>query len=285
MERWFILSNCHTFGLANSFRFLNRSLEVEAADIWMFKADPLRFQGEMAACDRIVIHPDLADALPAAAEPLPMVNYLPSIDFGAYHPDIGFFTVDGVYLSGPMTAYHSIIAVAAYNEGLSIADTLKLYNGRMYEACGYSTDWVPQRDALLGRFRDHGVDLAGSFPRWGRERSFMYSNNHPRIEAVHEIARLFLDALGLPTTSTGLLPSDNLVHGACLPVYTEIGEMLGVHGSYLFKTNAEYRYLSLEEFIVGSFATYAASPRHGITPDPAYSQRYDRVTAIIQGAA
>ncbi|WP_156678796.1 WcbI family polysaccharide biosynthesis putative acetyltransferase [Sphingomonas profundi] len=285
MERWLLLSNCQTFGLANSFSLLNSKLHVDSADIWTFKVDAERYNREMADYDRVIVHPDIIMAPEFDASRAVNINHLPSIDFGAYHPDFGYFWIDGTFVNSPMTAYHSVIAVAAYNEGLSLADTRRLYNGRMYEACGYHRDWAPQRDALLRRYKDHGVDLAASFQHWGRGRAFMYSVNHPRIEELYQVARAFVLALGLPITETDIVPADNLIAGPCLPVYDEVGEMLGVRGSYLFKAVGRYAYVGLDTFLDESFAIFAGHGRHVIQPHPHYQPRYDQVLSVIRGQA
>ena len=285
MENWLLLSNCQTVGLANSFQLLNPALRVTAVDIWTYRADPQTYNRKMAEVDRLVVHPDIA-ALPEYDDRgARMINYLPSIDFGAYHPDTGYFQHNGGVLDGPMMAYHSILAVAAYNAGLHVADTVALFAGKTYEKCGYMADWAPQRAALIRRFADHGVPLAGVFPHWGRKRAFMYSVNHPRIEQIHDVARQFLHALGLPSIATDIIPGDNMIHGPCMPVYDEVGEALGVRGSYLFKLPGEFRYVPLVEYLAGCLAVYQQHPRHAIQPHPTYRARYDHVLSVVRGEA
>jgi hypothetical protein len=285
MERWLILSHCQTRGLAQSFTLLSSSLQVEAADVYEIKSDAAAYIERMSDFTRLVVHPDIETMLEFDLSGAANVSYLPPIEFGAYHPDMGYYRANDELIYGPLGLNQSSIALAAWHEGVSPADTRALFNGYVYERCGFYEDWVPQRDLMLETFRSHGVELDGAFQRWGRKRAFMYSMRHPRIEVLHDVARQFLASLGMETKSTDLRPADLLVNGSCPPVYDEIADVLGVPGSYLFKKRYEYRYLDLDEFICASFELFARYPRGSITPHRNFEARYDRTLRVVRGEA
>ncbi len=285
MERWLLLSNCQTFGLANSLMLACPTLEVSGLDLWTYQKDSAGHNARLADYDRVIVHPDIAHLPafdPAAAR---CVNYLPSLDFGAYHPDTGYFAVDDVVVEGPMTAYQPMLAVAGHQAGLSLADTRALFRGPVFEACGYMARWQGERDLIVQRFRDHGVDVSDGIRRWGRERAFMYTVNHPRIEPLVDIACAFLSALGMETSRTDIVPYDNMVAGPCLPIYPEIAEALGVRGSHLFKPSGVYRYVTLDEVLAQTFALLDRHPPGSVQPLPVYRQHYAHVLDVVKGQA
>lgn len=279
MERWLVLSNCQTFGVRDSMRLLSPHIEVEAADIWMFKNDIEFYRQEIPKYFRVIIHPQFRD-LDFDFSVAQNLSILPSINFDAYHPDLCYAFSNGP-LDSPIGAYHSMIVLAAFDANLSVVATRKLFRREIYEACGFLTRWEEDRAYLMRSFAIFGLDISAPFRRWARGGSFMYSVNHAKIQPLYDISRVMLEQLGIKTYNGNLLPIDSMVNGACYPVYPEVGEHLGAPGSYLFKMPNEYRMLSLEKFIELSFAAYAKVPKETILVEHSTRIRYERVKAVI----
>lgn len=284
METWLLLSNCQTFGLANSLNLLNPKFHIEAVDVYAFQHGIEKYRATLPEYFRVIIHPyfQTMDFDFTAARNLDIV---PSIEFDAYHPDVCYaFSESGGPLDGPMSAYHSMIVLAAYEAGLSAEATRKLFRRDVFERCGFLTRWEEERTDLINNFAQHGLDISSAFRNWSRGDSFMYSVNHPKIHCVYDIARAFMKRLGVQTFEGGIVPMDNLLKGPCYPVYPEIAETFGARGSYLFKMHNDYRLISLETFIDLSFASYSRFPVGTLHIEKSVRGRYAQVKAVITEA-
>lgn len=109
----------------------------------------------------------------------------------------------------------------------------------------------------------------------------MYSINHPKIRVLFGIARKITENLGIEAPRGALLPADNLAFASGFAVYPEIGENLGVEGSYLFKTYDSYRQFGLEEYIAGCFQVYAQYPDGQIKPSAEFSSIVEKAHSVI----
>ncbi|TXJ16512.1 MAG: hypothetical protein E6Q28_09305 [Afipia sp.] len=283
METWLVLSNCQTYGLANSLKLLGPRFHIEAMDVWGFKKNIERYKQELPRYFRVIVHPHFRniDFDFGIAQNL---NFIPSINFDAYHPDVCYAFSDGM-IESPMGSYHSMIVLAAHEAGLNVERTRKLFRRDVFEACGFFARWEQERAQLLQHFLEHDLDISSAFTRWSRGDAFMYSVNHPKIRCIYDIAHAFLRRLGVDTTDGELMPADNLLNGPCYPVYPEIAETFGVRGSYFFKLPNEYRLISLEQFIEFSFAIYSRLSSHSIQVEGAVRPRFEHVKAVVAEAA
>lgn len=285
MDRWLLISNCSTVGLTQSFQLLNPNFEVVGVDIWQYRQNPNHYHDQFKEFSRLIVHPEILPSVSNGEADNINLSVIPGIYFDSYHPDMCMARSGGNNVSGRMSDYHSIITIAAFNEMLSPQQTRSLFCRDTYKKAGYFDTWTEQRDALLQYFGQFGLDLRATFLNWSRSSTpFMYSMNHPRINVTHDIAKLFMESNGIETFKSGVLPPDNVVIGPCFPVYSEIAEELGVDGCYEFKRLHEYRYETLDEFILGSFAEYGHCADPIIVPDQ-WSHRYQRVLSVIRGEA
>lgn len=285
MERWLVISNCMTAGLANCFKFLNSSFDADAVDIWQYRQDPEGYNKKFSEYFRVVVHPEIFASLSETDRQAAHMSIIPGVYFDAFHPDACTAIANGKVISGSMGEYHSVIALAAFAGGLDENETKRLYRREIYAVGGYFDGWTAQRDAFLKTFADFGLDMRESFIRWSRaSRPFMYSMNHPTIDVIHDIARVFMARHGVETHDTYVRPPDNLVAGPCYPIYTEIGEALGFEGSYLFKPMNEYRYRNLDQFLKSSFEQYRKCESPIVIPPP-FTGRYERICRAIEGLA
>lgn len=281
MERWLLISNCQTTGLANAFQMVNPHFSVTAMDIWSFSRD---VEGAMATFGdyfRVLISPEILNVTGADFSSAPNLTMIPFIYFAAYHPDCIYAVDANGPLKGPLDAYHSLIAVAAYRRGLSQKDAIALYRGEFYERCGFMDYWAPQRDRLVSSFAGFGFDIQHEVRRWGRQQSFMHTIDHPKIHCLYDMARVIMASMGVPCVEANLVPHDNLKAGSAWAVYPEIGEHLGVEGSYRFKRFGAYHHIGLQELIAESYAIYEQSPPDTLEPNPVWSQAFERVMGAI----
>lgn len=283
METWLVLSNCQTYELANSLKLLSSRFHIDAIDIWAFTKNIEKYKQELPRYFRVLLHPRFCnmDFDFSIAQNL---DFIPSISFDAYHPDICYVFSPGP-VQGPMGFYHSMIVLAAYEAGLSIETTRRLFRRDVFERCGFFARWEQERTRLLEHFAEYGLDITPCFAQWSRGEAFMYSVNHPKIRCIHDIAGSFLKRLGVEPIASGMKPVDDFLSGACYPVYPEIAEAFGTQGSYLFKLPDEYRLISLERFIELSFAAYSRFPPRSIQVESTFRARYDHVKTVVVDAA
>lgn len=97
----------------------------------------------------------------------------------------------------------------------------------------------------------------------------MYTTNHPKGWFLWALAQELAVKAGLPMNIGPIKhPAvDILIVGPMWPVYPDIGANIGIEGNYLFKKNGlpnpsigDTPFLTLREFVEGSFAQYVAYP-------------------------
>jgi hypothetical protein len=137
-----------------------------------------------------------------------------------------------------------------------------LFTAQVYEKLGFFAIWEQEKRAMLESFGAYALDVRSDFVRWMRRGGFMHTKNHPKIEALYDIAIKVAEKLqGGRVVESGIRPHDNLIVAPIFPVYPEIAERYGVDsGSYFFKTFGEYRVFDLDEFISKSYAIYEHYP-------------------------
>ena len=281
MEKWLLISHCQTFGLTNSLNLLAPGIEVEPMGIWGYQDNLAAVTQSLGDYNRVLALPEVLATPGADFSTARKVDTIPGVLFRAYHPDLCYAYSGDQALQGPADAYHSMIAIAAFNRGLGIEDTLRLFNAKSYEIGGYMELWQPESEALLASFSAIDIDLSSALRRWAMTSAFMYSINHIRIGCLYDIARAYLKRERVEILESDVLPPDNLAQGACFPVYPEIGERLGVEGSYVFKKQDGYRRFTLEQFVRGSFELYAGFGVGNVAPDHTVSHRYAALEALF----
>ena len=281
MERWIVLSACQTLGVANSLSLLNPDVSIEPCDIWRFRNEAAHWAAHLSDYDCIFVNDEVAELGLVDFSQFPRVVRLPAINFAGYHPDLCYVYSAGRTVHTPLGDYHSIIAFAGFMQGLSEADTLALYNARMFEAGGYMDMWGIDKAHLMNLFRHYGYDLSAAFRQWGLREGFMHSVNHPRIECLYDIARAATVKAGRTPLDSPVRPHDNLRVAEGFPVYPEIAEACGVPGSYLFKVGGQYRLLTLAQFVTASYDAYAELGAGALETVPQFQGRYDAIVAAL----
>lgn len=225
-----ILGNCQSAGLAASLRAWSPGVETTVRTINDFDfTDPAAVAdvvAALAACDRVLVQTmgEVRPALAAlaqstlAATPGRAVRW-PVVAFDGLHPDCGYVRRDAGATDGARGPYHSMLACAAWLEGLSPPRAEALFNSFVYAALGYfdafETAWI----ALHDRAAPIGYDLE---PLIRGPAVFMHTVNHPTIDALMTVAAQALDALGLARIAHPDTPHDALADLPIWPVYPEI---------------------------------------------------------------
>lgn len=282
MEQWLVISNCQTVGLSNCLQAQAINIQITGVDAQMFKSDPDRFNFEMGKYSTLFIDEGTKSLIASPwINDIPNHVALPVVIFRAFHPDIVYLLHDGVAVEGAAHHYHSAIVYACFRAGMSIKETISRFNGNFMERCGYMNMWLPERDRLVEEFSGFGIDIAAQIRTWGRHGAFMHSINHPRIHVLHDIAAELLRARGCTPFPGSVMPHDNLAAGALFAVYPEIGEVLGVAGSYVFKDIHSYRPVDLKGFITGSFECYERIGRGSIVLPPDVEPHIDHIARLL----
>lgn len=282
VERWLVMSNCQTVGLANCLQAQAPQLEIAALDPGKFKKHRWRANAAMRRYDRLLIYPAMRSEIPAAkVERIATHVALPIITFRGYHPDLIYIHNRGQPLGGPISHYHSAIAFACYLEGIGAKEAMAYFNGPFFQACGYFDLWAAERDRLIAEFAGAGLDVRPYFSAWGRRGAFMYSYNHPRIRPLYDMASVLLEMQGLSPHRSDLLPHDNLANSAIFAVYPEIGENLGVEGQYEFRAAGSYRSIGLEEYIGRCFALYATLQMSDLIPFHEFRNQVAHIRTLL----
>jgi hypothetical protein len=182
---------------------------------------------------------------------------VPSIDFRAFHPDLCYArsVLDGRFTTDN---YNSAIAAWAYNNGMEVRDTTKLFNRDTYARLGYFNLWEPNLHALRSEFNACGLD----FPRYmlavKRTGLFMHSINHPMVHAINELAKSLALKMGAPDclSEWDIKLGDSLISDAVWPLYPEIADHYSLPGgSYDWRLRGIWR-RGLDAYIDHVFREY-----------------------------
>lgn len=282
MEKWIVLQNCQTVGLANSLKLQFPGADIDAVDIWAYKSGMEKHDAKLDDYSRIIVHPEFLGIQGTALTQMPNLHLVPSVFFSAYHPDSCYAASSTGGVSSPIGAYNSMICLAAYRSGLSVDQALSMYNARTYELAGYFDVWSQDKKALLETFSKHGLKLADAFNRWGRYRPFMYSVNHPSIDVVYDLAHEVLISMKLSPIQHSLRPHDNLMNGACFAVYPEIAESCGVQGAPFFKFQGGYGTMPLDAFVRESYRMLEGLDPKSLVVDGMANSRFKKLLQIME---
>ncbi len=279
-EKWLLISNCQTHGLARALQMVNSNFSVTPMDYWTAIRDPeaARREALEGGYFRVLVSPEIEEAgidLTGA----PHLTRIPRVVFTAYHPDCVYGLSDGKQAKGPLDAYHSMIVMAAHRKGMKAEDAQRLFNGAFFEKVGYMDYWVPQRNRLVAEYARFGLDISVGVRRWGRTSAFMHTVDHPKMTCLYDIARAIFASMCVPDQGADIIPPDNLCSGVSFAVYPEVGEALGVPGGYRFKRFNDYHHIGLEQFIAESYRGYDALPE--IRPDDGSMPAFNRVLEAI----
>jgi len=278
---WLLVFNCANIGLANCLKLLAPSLQIQSTDFGRFRREFAEYGPRLPDFDLVLAAPNFLQEAGVDFSACERVRTLPLLYFDAYHPDLCYLTDGNQFLKGPLGDYHSKIVTAAYMKHMPESRVRSLFTDSRYSDCGYYQRWNPSRDTLLDRFRNAGCSMDRHFASWSLRGPFMHSVNHPAIRVLHDIARAVLEDEGIVPVDSGVIPHDNLLNGPVYPVFDEIAERLSIAGSYRFKVPGEYRSITLEEFIHGSYRLLDQMAVEKVTVHDSQRESFENVLAVL----
>lgn len=255
-DRWLVISNCQTYGLANSLQSQCSEIDVSGADTIEIKRETAYWTEQISSFNKAFINPSIISELPK--EILDAGNYaeIPSVATRIFHPDIFEIYAEDALLRSPVGHYHSGILFACFTLGLDESETLSRFNADTYRRLGYMSSMADEKVRIARGFQGAGIEVERYMTSWTRHGAFMHTNNHPKIHTLYDVASAVLDAHHAPHVRDKFIPHDNLMTGSQYPVYSEIAEHYGVVGSYVFRDVGSYKPFNLKEFVRSSFAVY-----------------------------
>lgn len=259
-----VTSNCQTGGLAAALQAIFPRDTITPMPINLF--DP---GGEFEANMNVVRGSDVwvtsapAQLLEFGAEG-PQVVRTPTINFEAFHPDLGYVLPSAQ--EAPIEPhYNSIIAVWAFVNGITAKDAAALFNYNAFRDLGYLSLWQNQAEQLQNDFVAAGVDFSQFFLFAKRQGAFMYSVNHPIAEVLVFLAKQLSLKMG---ASDSIFDREiRIVDGLSniiWPVYPEIAQYYSLAGSYCWKMSDRQYLTSLPEYLDSA---YANMEQYGLKKD------------------
>ena len=136
--------------------------------------------------------------------------------------------------------YHSVLAAAAFANGLTEERALQLFNSYFFARLGYLDRFAPWKDLLLSKAQEIGYDLHKDFQDWLRQGAFMHTWQHPTVRVMASVAvRAIAKANLRQTVDDPHDVPDALAHATALPVFPEIARSAGVAPIAGFRKVAE----------------------------------------------
>jgi hypothetical protein len=268
-----LADHIHT-GLAAAFRALHPAATVHDFDLTQIATNDHargRAHAALAEADHIITYDAPASFGPLSTAALRAahrkLHLLPPFRFGGFHPDGIQIMLDSARVAGPTGATHSRLATAAYLAGLSVQETLDLYNSLVFSRLGYFAAFARQRARLLQAFSFYGYDLAPLFDAWHRSGCFMFDAAHPRMRVLLDLARLLSARCGLTPETASIAEYDVPNPLASIPTHPllpEIAARIGVSPEGTFRgaarLGAKPTLYSLEAFVQASFDAHRRVP-------------------------
>jgi hypothetical protein len=268
-KRYAVVGNCQSAGFAAGIKAIQPDAEVDVYSYRMLMNDEAIVQ-RLETLDTVFAQPALRASYGAVrteqlSKRLRNMVLFPAITFRGFHPDEISLQADGKDLSSPIGGAHSLIAAAAYAEGLSAARATRLFNAYVYSALGYFEEYERSLAFLKEAAARTGLTLP--IDAWRAQGSFMYSGIHPKAFVIASIVPLAMARAG-EAVPAGEPPAirDGLAKMGVLPVFPEIAGRLGFKGDTIYLKNARLRgpdgdrRIGLEDYVAGCFAIYRANP-------------------------
>lgn len=225
--------------------------------------------------------PELAELLPTAdvwvssyhpSEARPILERLgsdaelvsiPLLLFTGFHPDIVHLLADdGSEVESAVGGYGSAIVAWGWMKGLSAEEIMGRFCPEVFDALGYTTAW--EGGVRLARyvFDEANLDFESWFlPLVARGDMFMLTDNHPRIDALVQLARVVARRLGADPDLVAypwetVIPDGLLATSTVWPLYPHISHTLDQPGAYVWRcVNGEL--IDLETFVTRSLSVYS----------------------------
>ena len=270
-RRVLVMSNCQTGGLAATLRAIAPDHEVRQL-MWT-GVEPSRLRALVADADVFVtsMPRDLAHEVIAATSSAAQLIIVPQIFFGGFHPDLTQVPVldatgrrSGEW-EGPARSYHSRLVLWGWADGRPADEIVSWFTPETFGRVGYYTSWATSMRLMGEAMADSDLDLDGWYLPLAGRGAFMLTNNHPRIDAIVQLARqVWLRMGGDPAAAEypweQVIPDGLLATAEVWPVYPGIADHLGLAGTFRWRL-ATGELIGREEFVSRSLDSYRSLDR------------------------
>ncbi len=243
----------------------------EMSNLFFDKLEKNRFDDEMwANVQSIWAHPSeqwQAWLLQQPEHFQALVRPLPTIDTLGFHPDCAYVHVQGKAVDSPIGAYHSVLVLWGFLQGLSVQATRDLFNPQVFQHLGFFDLHAAGVNHLVNKGRQCRMPVHRWLADWQEAGVWMHTINHPKPQVLADVALHCLGQLGIEGVADASdVVDDELARSPCWPVYPEVAQALGLRqsGSYAFKgahrpldQGKSVHYMGLDAFIKASFVLYA----------------------------
>lgn len=207
---------------------------------------------------------------------------MPLIWFPGFHPDLTHVRLPGGgELASAAGAYNSSIVVWGRAQGFDTGRIVESFTPATFAALGYGERWAASVEACRRQFAATDLDFGEWFLPTVRTGPFMLTDNHPRFDALVQLARPVARRLGADPELVrfgweNVIPDGLLSTSVVWPVYPGVAEGLSVPGGYVWRA-ADGELIGLEQFVSRSLARYAESDPAAIedhvrTVDPRFPE-------------
>ncbi len=210
---------------------------------------------------------------------------VPLLLFTGFHPDIVHVVLeDGREVESAAGGYSSAIVAWGWMNGLDEREIVARFTPETFAALGYLDAWSGAVRLARYVFDEANADFDSWFlPLAARGGMFMLTDNHPRIDALVQLARQVALRLGAPADLVAypwetVIPDGLLATSTVWPLYPHIANHLDQPGAYVWRcVNGEL--IDLETFVSRSLALYRQ-----VDPATASVSRFsndDRIAAAL----
>lgn len=287
-RRVMVTSNCQLGGLHAALSAMLPDDTVAAAP--GLGPDPEAAEAALADADVWVtsaLTPEV-EALRPRLDPAVQIIRVPLLLFTGFHPDIVHLVDrsgegDGTEIDSGVGAYSSAIVAWGWQHGLSHAEIVARFTPEVHEALGYHDAWPGAVRLARVVFEQFDADFDRWYLAMATRGPFMLTDNHPRLDAIIELARPVARRLGADPALVAypweqMIPDGLLATATVWPLYPSIAARLDLPGAYVWRC-PHGELIGLESFVQRSLDHYAA--HDPATTTVARFERDDRWSRVL----
>ena len=270
-----VIGNCQALGVATCLRRLCPTSTV-MGELWADHQAPAaadRFLDTIAGYDLVISQafgrPPQAFSRDMVAERASRFVSLPRLFFTGYHPDLVRTLNPTSGPASPFRAWHSAIIAACCRLRLPPDRTRELFNAYIYGVLGYFDAFDRAEQMQIAEGERAGFDLRPLLAQWKASGAFVHLPDHPKIGALHSMARAICQREAMDIDVDAEAPHDVQAERAVWPVYPEIARRMGFAGSLEFIPHHPSELQTLDQVIRQFYEFYAQT---GAVTDPRVEQ-------------
>lgn len=199
---------------------------------------------------------DLQNTIELEIQDREKLRFFPRLVFSAFHPDFITGFVKSKRLYSGADHRNSIIILNSWIEGLSVEQTLSLFNSDSFKQFGYFDHWTFAKDFLLEQGQLADLPLDRLFEKWKRRGVFFHTPQHPKIFVLADIARALAVREDLETID--ISPEELIADRYDVfawPIYPEVASLMNVKGSGYHWRSSQH-VLNVNQMVTQSFKAY-----------------------------